>query len=168
MVLTRSASRVLENNMATRSASTTGTSTVATISSMANPVVYSSTTTTALNVNPMVTTQAYDISLSSEGLDQTVVSPTFESATAQNIRREVRESTTGRVDGGFRLSADSVQQIVEASVGICQARFMRDVDEKIQQALAEIKVALTQQAQTTPFPPTSSSGPNYYRPPPRQ
>ncbi|XP_065358730.1 uncharacterized protein LOC135952646 [Calliphora vicina] len=133
--------------------SSTNTPTTESIATVSNPAVSTIITTASSMTNPVLSTQAsHDLSISSEA-DQTVISPTFLSETAQNIRREVRE-VNQRAEQALQVR--DVQNIVSASVGLQQIQLMKEVDDKIQKALNDVKqLILSLSAQNQTQTPTS-------------
>ncbi|KAI8122565.1 hypothetical protein CVS40_6628 [Lucilia cuprina] len=101
--------------------------------------------TTATSTAPVL---PHEVSISSDDSNSTIRSPEYSSLTAQNVRREVRESLANQ-----RNQDSNIQEVINASIGLSQAQFMRQVDDKINDALMEIKRALginQQQQQNIP------------------
>ncbi|XP_059217004.1 uncharacterized protein LOC131994293 [Stomoxys calcitrans] len=87
-----------------------------------------------------------DVSVSSEALNNTVVSPEFASQTAQDIRRDFR-----RDDMGFQRASGHGSELNEmaASVGLMQAQLMRSVEE-IKQLRNELSQQISSVRQSGP------------------
>lgn len=168
MVLTRQGSRLLaniQNSYTMANTQTTTTLTSNTITTWANQVVCSTSAvpTTGITTTNVLSSIAPpvpdDVSFSSEGFNNTIISPDFGSITAQNIRREFREdnlNTEGSFSGG---NTNNLEEVV-ASIGLVQAQMMRSLEE-IRQMRQETTRAQAENNATQHLPTT-----NAYLPPP--
>lgn len=140
MVLTRQGSRYLANGpnifvMSTTAGSTTGSDTpaagAATFTTASS--TFQTTVVTATNAIPLTAaSNPSEPSISSEELNDTMVSPEFASITAQNIRRDFRQDNQGT--SRFREETgqgSNIQEIV-ATIGLAQAQIMRSCEEILQ------------------------------------